>query len=61
MSLYGVEQTILKLHLESLRSLTFYTLHCAVYPLSGVFLLKHLNQPPHVTSEVTFESWCLMF
>lgn len=57
----GERQTILQLHLESLRSLTCYILHCAVYLLSGVFLLKHLNQPSHVTSEMTLESWYLMF
>lgn len=61
MSLHGETQTILQLHLESLRSLAFYPIHCAVYLLSGVFLLKHLNQPSHVTSKMTSESWHLVF
>lgn len=55
-------QTILQLHLtRSLRSLAFYTFHCAFYLLSGVFHLKCLNQPSHVASEITFESWHLIF
>lgn len=54
--------TILQLHLErSLRSLAFHTFHCAFCLLSGVFHLKHLNQPSHVASEITFESWHLVF
>lgn len=52
---------MLQLHRESVRSLTFNTLRCAVYLLSGLFLLKHLNQPSHVASEMTFESWHLVF
>lgn len=57
----GKRQTMLQLHRESVRSLTFNTLRCAVYLLSGLFLLKHLNQPSHVASEMTFESWHLVF
>lgn len=53
---------MLQLHPErSLRSFAFYTFHCAFYLLSEVFHLKHLNHPSHVASEVTFESWHLMF
>lgn len=57
MSLHGGETD----YPPSLRSLTCYILHCALYLLSGVILLKHMNQPSHVTSEMTLESWHLIF